>query len=136
MSIMQTREIITNWTNHEFYQNAVVLGLDIGIEGIGVWLRKGPECLFARTFEIPPPDSAPLRDRRLKRSARRARKSEKHRGFFEDVVKAGERDAGFGLHLFAVRVQRFRQFADAAFSFFPHNGNGKWSNKLSLDKPA
>ena len=39
--------------------------------------------------------------------------------FIEDVVKAGERDAVLGLHLFAVRVQRFRQFADARFLFFP-----------------
>ncbi len=76
---MQAKEVVSKWTDHGFYQSALVLGLDIGIEGIGVWLRKGPECLWARTYETTIPDSAPLRDRRLKRSARRARQSEQHR---------------------------------------------------------
>lgn len=76
---MQAKEVVTKWTNHEFYQSALVLGLDIGIEGIGVWLRKGQECLWARTYETTIPESAPLMGRRLKRSARRARQSEKHR---------------------------------------------------------
>ena len=76
---MQANEVSTRWANHDFYQSALVLGLDIGIEGIGVWLRRGRECLWARTYETATPESAPLRDRRLKRSARRARQSEKHR---------------------------------------------------------
>lgn len=76
---MQAKEAVTQWDHHDFYQNALVLGLDIGIEGIGVWLRLGRECLWARTYETTTPESAPLRDRRLKRSARRARQSEQHR---------------------------------------------------------
>lgn len=76
---MQAKELVTKWSKHEFYQNALVLGLDIGIEGIGVWLRKGRECLWARTYETTIPESAPLMGRRLKRSARRCRQSEKHR---------------------------------------------------------
>ncbi|MEN9574774.1 MAG: CRISPR-associated endonuclease Cas9 [Verrucomicrobiota bacterium] len=76
---MQAKESVNRWDQHDFYQSALVLGLDIGIEGIGVWLRCGRECLWARTYETATPESAPLRDRRLKRSARRARQSEKHR---------------------------------------------------------
>lgn len=67
------------WVRSDFYENAIVLGVDIGIEGLGVYLRKGPQPLWARTYLVPLPESAPLRGRRLKRSARRARKSRKHR---------------------------------------------------------
>ena len=35
--------------------------------------------------------------------------------FFEDVVKAGEREAVLGLDALAVRVQFLRQFADGLF---------------------
>jgi hypothetical protein len=58
----------SDWEKHPFYNKSVVLGLDIGIRGIGVWLRKGPEPLFAQTFLVNIPDAAPLADRRQKRS--------------------------------------------------------------------
>ena len=69
------------WASHEFYQSAVVLGLDIGIEGIGVWLRKGPKPIFYRTFKVTLPDAAPLEDRRTRRTGRRTRQSRKHRDY-------------------------------------------------------
>lgn len=67
--------------NHgeEFYTEALVLGLDIGAKGIGVWLRKGAECLWAGTLLFDMPEAAPLRPRRLLRSARRSRASRRHR---------------------------------------------------------
>jgi hypothetical protein len=69
----------SSWKNHEFYTSSVVLGIDIGMEGIGIYLRKGPQTLHARTYLFTLPESAPLENRRLKRSARRARNSRKRR---------------------------------------------------------
>ncbi len=73
------RAILERWHNHEFYRSALVLGLDIGIEGIGVWLRKGPECLFRGTFLASLPEAAPLKHRRQLRAARHARQSRRRR---------------------------------------------------------
>jgi len=69
----------SDWPNHFFYKEAVVLGIDIGIRGIGVWLRKGPAPLFAQTYLVNVPEAAPLEARRQKRAQRRARKSAKIR---------------------------------------------------------
>jgi hypothetical protein len=73
--ILKESDKATDWKMHPFYRDALVLGLDIGIRGIGVWLRKGPETLFAQTYLINIPDAAPLADRRAKRALRRARRS-------------------------------------------------------------
>lgn len=75
---------VERWKNHEFYaasgfDSAVVLGLDIGIEGIGVWLRKGPKPLFAHTFLVSLPEATPLKNRRQKRAWRHARQSRRKR---------------------------------------------------------
>jgi hypothetical protein len=48
-----------DWTTEPFYTTAIVLGIDIGIEGIGVWLRKGREYVYARTFLFNTPEAAP-----------------------------------------------------------------------------
>ena len=77
--------VSNNWQEDPFYTSSLVLGLDIGIEGIGVWLRKGPTPLFYRTYLVTLPDSAPLSGRRQMRAARRARKSRQHR---ENQLKA------------------------------------------------
>jgi hypothetical protein len=69
------------WKEDPFYTEAVVLGLDIGIEGIGVAVRKGPEVIFRRTFMVSLPESAALQGRRLMRSARRCRKQRRRRDF-------------------------------------------------------
>jgi hypothetical protein len=70
---------VNDWKKHPFYTQSIVLGLDIGIRGIGVWLRKGAEPLFAQTFLVNIPDAAPLADRRQKRALRRSRRSMKIR---------------------------------------------------------
>ena len=64
---------------HPFYRSATVLAIDIGIEGIGLALRKGPEPLWAQTFEVSLPKAAPLEGRRLKRGGRRTRSSRRAR---------------------------------------------------------
>ena len=69
----------SSWKNHEFYTSALVLGIDIGLEGIGVYLRKGQCSLHTKTYLFTLPETAPLRNRRLKRSARRTRNSRKRR---------------------------------------------------------
>lgn len=71
--------VARRWQADSFYKDAVVLGLDIGIEGIGVWLRKGSDCLFRRTFIIKLPSAAPLKERRMMRAARNARRSRRQR---------------------------------------------------------
>lgn len=68
-----------DWANEPFYTTAVVLGIDIGIEGMGVWLRKGRKQVYARTFLFNTPEAAPLKARRLLRGGRRCRQSERHR---------------------------------------------------------
>jgi hypothetical protein len=69
------------WKEDPFYTEAVVLGIDIGIEGIGVAVRRGPEVIFKRTFMVSLPESAALEGRRLMRSARRCRKQRRRRDF-------------------------------------------------------
>lgn len=68
-----------DWANDPFYKSAIALGIDIGIEGIGVWLRKGRNHVYARTFLFNTPEAAPLKGRRLLRGGRRCRQSEQHR---------------------------------------------------------
>ncbi|MDB6124229.1 MAG: hypothetical protein JWQ71_3222 [Pedosphaera sp.] len=68
-----------DWVNDPFYKTAIVLGIDIGIEGIGIWLRKGRNHVYARTFLFNTPEAAPLKGRRLLRGGRRCRQSEQHR---------------------------------------------------------
>lgn len=68
------------WANDPFYaSDSVVLGLDIGIEGIGICIRRGKEILYRKTLLVELPEAAALADRRLKRSSRRARKNKKLR---------------------------------------------------------
>jgi 5-methylcytosine-specific restriction endonuclease McrA len=68
-----------DWKNEPFYTTAVVLGIDIGLEGIGVWLRKGLAPIYARTFIFETPDAAPLENRRGLRAGRRCRQAEQRR---------------------------------------------------------
>ena len=32
--------VLVKWQTHHFYQSAIVLGLDVGLEGIGVCVRR------------------------------------------------------------------------------------------------
>ncbi len=61
------------WKDHPFYQNAVVLGLDIGLKGIGVCVRRGPEIVYARTWVFDVPKASRLEGRRANRAARHCR---------------------------------------------------------------
>jgi len=84
-------QALETWKNHPFYTSAVVLGIDIGLGGIGLYLRKGNECLFRRTLQYDVPKAAPLETRRGHRAARHARQSAKKRERLlkEWVVKYG-----------------------------------------------
>jgi len=90
-----------DWKNDSFYTKALVLGIDIGIEGIGVWLRKGREPVYTRTFWFDTPEAAPLKGRRSLRGGRRCRQSEQHR---EAMLK--EFCAKFDLPCTEVRDER------------------------------
>ena len=68
-----------DWKKDPFYESALVLGIDIGIEGIGLWLRLGRNPIFAHTFLVSLPVAAPLKNRRQKRATRHAHKSRKQR---------------------------------------------------------
>jgi len=70
-------QVPSGW--RRFYDKALVLALDVGIEGVGVWLRKGWKPLFAHTFLVSLPEAAPLARRRAKRAWRHARESRKRR---------------------------------------------------------
>jgi len=61
------------WLAHPFYQSAIVLGIDIGIEGIGLYLRKGREEIFAASVMMELPEAQPLAGRRGKRASRHCR---------------------------------------------------------------
>jgi len=67
------------WLQHEFYRTAVVLGIDIGLEGIGLYLRKGPQEIFARSLILDLPQAEALAERRAKRAWRHCRKNRKRR---------------------------------------------------------
>ena len=66
---------VLKWQESEFYNKAVVLGIDIGLQGIGVYLRKGREELFAKTLLFEVPETGRLEARRQKRAWRHARKN-------------------------------------------------------------
>jgi hypothetical protein len=68
-----------HWLPHEFYRTAVVLGIDIGLEGIGLYLRRGPNEIFARSVVMELPQAEALADRRQKRGWRHCRKNRKRR---------------------------------------------------------
>ena len=106
-----------DWTNEPFYISAIVLGVDIGIEGIGVWLRKGRDYVYARTFLFNTPEAAPLKGRRLLRGGRRCRQSEQHREVllkqfcaefdlpWTEIKDAENEDGPFKLRLRAARFK-------------------------------
>jgi hypothetical protein len=74
-------ELGASWRNHGFYQTSVVLGIDIGLEGIGLYLRKGSEEMFAKTVDVSDvlPGANALEKRRLLRHARRNRANKRTR---------------------------------------------------------
>lgn len=63
------------WASHPYYTSAVSLGVDIGLEGIGLYLRRGREEIYAKTVDVSDvlPAANALENRRLLRHARRNR---------------------------------------------------------------
>lgn len=70
---------IEQWKNHDFYLRSLVLGIDIGLEGIGVYLRKGTEELFAQSIAFDVPEAERLAQRRQYRAARHCRNNRRLR---------------------------------------------------------
>lgn len=68
-----------SWLAQSFFKESVVLAVDIGIEGIGLCLRKGPDILVNKTLIFDLPQAEALKDRRAKRAARHCRKNRKTR---------------------------------------------------------
>lgn len=67
---------LSKWENNPFFApDSVVLGIDIGVEGIGIAVRKGAELLYCKSLIMELPESAALAKRRQYRAARRARKN-------------------------------------------------------------
>lgn len=69
-------KLLANWRQHRFYQSSLVMGIDVGLEGIGVYLRHGEQELFARTLDLSgvlPEKSDALANRRQMKHARRCR---------------------------------------------------------------
>lgn len=73
------RQKTSNWLSHPFFKESVVLAVDIGIEGIGICLRKGPDILANKTLIFDLPQAEALKDRRAKRAWRHCRKNRKTR---------------------------------------------------------
>lgn len=68
------------WSEHDFYApDSVALGIDIGIEGIGIAVRKGTELLYCKTLLVDLPEAQALAARRAFRASRHARKNRRTR---------------------------------------------------------
>ncbi len=70
----------SKWREHPFYApDTLVLGIDIGIEGIGITLRRGADFLYSKTLLSSLPQSQSLATRRENRAQRRTRKNRRLR---------------------------------------------------------
>jgi hypothetical protein len=78
-SLAAMKQVTEYWHGQDFYRSAVVLGIDIGLEGIGLYLRKGAEEVFARSVILELPEAKALAGRRAKRAGRHCRKNRKRR---------------------------------------------------------
>ena len=71
---------LQRWNNSDFFApDSVVLGIDIGIEGIGITIRKGAQWLYSKTLLVDLPEAKALATRRAFRASRHARKNRKTR---------------------------------------------------------
>ena len=69
----------TDWSSHEFYRRSLVLGIDVGLSYIGIYLRLGDQPLVGETVVYSSRDS--LVQRRQLRHLRRNRRSLRQRIF-------------------------------------------------------
>lgn len=68
--------VAAKWCRNPFYApDTVVLGLDIGIEGIGIAVRRGTELLYCKSLLVDLPEAKALAKRRALRAARHTRKN-------------------------------------------------------------
>lgn len=75
-----TSAVLDKWTHHAFFApDSVVLGLDIGIEGIGIAVRRGTDLLYCKSLLVDLPEAEALATRRQMRAARHARKNRRVR---------------------------------------------------------
>lgn len=72
-------QALQRWKSHSFYQKDIVLGIDIGLKGIGICVRRGPEIVYAKTWMVDLPAAQALADRRAKRAWRHCRENRKVR---------------------------------------------------------
>lgn len=81
LSLATLNERASQWQARDFFKTAVVLGLDIGLDGIGIYLRCGVKEIFARTLDLEGilPGAEALAARRQKRAWRHCRKNRKTR---------------------------------------------------------
>lgn len=71
---------LDRWRQDDFFApDTVVLGLDIGIEGIGIAVRKGAELVYCKTLLVDLPEAESLAQRRQFRASRHARKNRRVR---------------------------------------------------------
>lgn len=64
------------WNSSPFFApDSVVLGLDIGIEGIGITIRKGQKWIYSKSLIVDLPEAEALAERRAFRASRHARKN-------------------------------------------------------------
>src|SRR5581483_7752069 len=128
-----------DWKYAPFYTSAIVLGLDIGLEGIGVWLRKGWTPVYARTFLFETPDAGPLEGRRGLRAGRRCRQAEQRREVmlkqfcadfglpWVEITDKGHDDGPFRFRWIATRqdvagLRDSRAFSACLRPIIPHRG--------------
>ncbi len=79
-TISTATAVATKWNNSPFFApDTVVLGLDIGIEGIGITVRRGQEWIYSKTLLVDLPEAQALAERRAFRASRHARKNRKTR---------------------------------------------------------
>ena len=72
--------VLEKWKQHDFFApDTVVLGIDVGIEGIGIAVRRGMELLYCKSLLVDLPEAEALATRRQMRAARHARKNRRVR---------------------------------------------------------
>lgn len=79
-SLYSKEETIQYWRNNDFYaDDTVVLGLDMGIEGIGICIRRGSKILYCKSLLVNTPEAGALAERRALRASRHTRKNRRTR---------------------------------------------------------
>lgn len=101
-------EALAKWKSEPFYSSATALGIDIGLEGIGIYLRQGKTEVYAKTVDVSDvlPGANALEKRRLLRHARRNRANKHTRLLRLDALltKHGSRCPGKTISLLTSTV--------------------------------